>query len=134
MSLYTVFADGEAQVQAPVQGQAQVQVPAPAPEQQSQQQAPSGGGFLGMMPMLIILAVFMFFIFRSQKKQQQKRQEMIDKLTKGTQVVYGGGIVGKIVEIRADRCIVENFDGSRNEVLTNGIAEIVPAAAAAPGT
>ena len=83
--------------------------------------------------MLIILAVFMFFIFRSQKKQQQKRQEMIDKLTKGTQVVYGGGIVGKIVEIRADRCIVENFDGSRNEVLTNGIAEIVPAAAAAPG-
>ena len=39
MSLYTVFADGEAQVQAPVQGQAQVQVPAPAPEQQSQQQA-----------------------------------------------------------------------------------------------
>jgi len=129
MSPYTVFADGEAQV---VETHT-VQVQTPAPEQQAQQQAPAGGGLLGMMPMLIILAVFMFFIFRSQKKQQQKRQEMIDKLTKGTQVVYGGGIVGKIVEIRADRCIVENFDGSRNEVLTNGIAEIVPAAAAAPG-
>ena len=127
MSPYTVFADGEAQVQTQT-----VQVQTPAPEQQAQQPS-AGGGLLGMMPMLIILAVFMFFIFRSQKKQQQKRQEMIDKLTKGTQVVYGGGIVGKIVEIRADRCIVENFDGSRNEVLTNGIAEIVPAAAAAPG-
>ena len=97
--------------------------------------AAQGGGLLGMLPMFIILAVFMFFIFRSQKKQQQKRQEMLDKLTKGTQVVYGGGIIGKIIEIKANRCIVENFDGSRNEVLTNGIVEIVPAetADAAPG-
>ena len=68
----------------------------------------------------------------------EKSEESIVKvdLAGGTaKVVYGGGIIGKIVEIKANRCIVENFDGSRNEVLTNGIVEIVPAetADAAPG-
>lgn len=92
--------------------------------------APQGGGLMGMLPIFIILIVFMFFMSRSQRKQQQKRQQMLDALTKDTQVVLAGGISGKIAEVKEKTFMVEIAPQVVIEVAKNGVAEIIKPEAA----
>ncbi|MBO5762293.1 MAG: preprotein translocase subunit YajC [Lentisphaeria bacterium] len=100
-----------------------------APAAQSQ-----GGSFLGMMPLILLMVVMFFMMFRSNKKQQQRRNEMLARLTKGTRVIYGGGLIGTIVEVKDKVFVIENVDKSRCEVIQNGIADVYePEANAASG-
>ena len=94
---------------------------------------PQGGGFLGMMPLILLMVVMFFMMWRSNKKQQQRRAEMLARLTKGTRVIYGGGLIGTIVEVKDKVFVVENIDNSRCEVIQNGIADVYEPAAQTAG-
>jgi len=61
-------------------------------------------------PTLIIIAVFvLFFVFmsRSQKKRDRADQEMRDSLQVGDEVTTIGGIIGKVVSIKAETFVLE---------------------------
>lgn len=49
--------------------------------------------------MLVVIVAMMFFMQRSQKKQQNKRQEVLDNMKSGNEVVTIGGLHGIISEI-----------------------------------
>ncbi|MFW6035902.1 MAG: preprotein translocase subunit YajC [Halothermotrichaceae bacterium] len=53
-----------------------------------------------ILPFVIVIGIFWFFIIRPQQKQQKQRQEMLDNLQAGDEVVTIGGIKGKIVKIK----------------------------------
>ena len=48
-----------------------------------------------------------FTVTRPQKKQQQQRQEMLQALKKGDEIMTIGGFYGTIRSIRDDRVIIE---------------------------
>ncbi|MBQ7206544.1 MAG: preprotein translocase subunit YajC [Lentisphaeria bacterium] len=85
---------------------------------------PQGSPLMSFMPIIIIMVVFMFFMSRSQKRQQQKRQEMIDRIAKGTKVLLAGGVRGVIDEVREDEFVVEIASGVKIRVVKNGVAEV----------
>jgi len=85
---------------------------------------------MSFLPLILIFGVFIFFTFRSQKKQQQKRQEMLDKITKGTKVLLNSGMIGVIVEVKADSYIVEIADKVKVEVVKAGVGDVMTEAAA----
>jgi preprotein translocase subunit YajC len=62
---------------------------------------------------------------RSQKKQQAKRQQMIDQITKGTEVLLTSGIFGKVAEVEAQEMIVEIASGVKIKVAKSAIANVV---------
>ena len=68
---------------------------------------PKPNPIMQMLPIILIFVVFMFFMSRSQKKQQLKRQQMIDQITKGTEVLLTSGIFGKVVEVAEQEMIIE---------------------------
>ena len=76
-----------------------------------------------MMPVLLIV-VMIFFFSRANKKQQQKRQEMLDRITKGTKVLLNSGVYGKIVEVRENDFLVEIAENVRVLVVKNGVANV----------
>ena len=78
-----------------------------------------------MVPVFLIIIVFMFFMSRSQRKQQQKRQEMLDALTRGKEVMLANGIYGKISEVKEKTFIVEIASNVCIEVAKSGVAEVV---------
>ena len=80
--------------------------------------------WLNILPFIVVFAVMIFFMNRSQKKQMAKRQEMMDRITKGTAVVLASGVYGKVVEVREDSFIVEIADNVRIRVNKSGIATI----------
>ena len=92
----------------------------------AQAAAPAGQGnsLMSFIPLILIFVVMMFFMSRSQKKQQQKRQEMIDRLVKGTPVLLASGIRGVIDEVRENEFVVEIAPNVKITVVKNGVAEV----------
>ena len=80
--------------------------------------------WMSILPFILIFAVMIFFMNRSQKKQMAKRQEMMDKITKGTAVVLTSGVYGKVAEVREDSFIVEIADNVKIRVNKSGIAAL----------
>ena len=77
-----------------------------------------------MLPFIIIFVVMIYFMNRSQKKQMQKRQEMINKIAKGTKVLLTSGIYGVVDAVHDDSMIVEIANGVKIKVAKAGIAGI----------
>ena len=96
-------------------------VPPPAPK--GAKPAP-GNPWIQMLPFILIFVVMIFFMNRSQKKQMQKRQEMMDKIAKGTKVLLNSGIYGTVEAVNEDSMIVEIATGVKVKVAKAGIAGI----------
>jgi preprotein translocase subunit YajC len=88
-------------------------------------QQSSGGGLITFVPMILIFVVMFYFMFRSQKKQAKKRQEMIDQVVKGSDVIIAGGVHGTIVEVKDKTFMVEIADKVNVEVTKAGINGVV---------
>ncbi len=121
MSIWTLLCDGAAQAAEATTQAAN----GAAAENVAAQPSP----LLQMAPFFIIIIVFMFLMSRSQKKQAQKRQQMIEQIVKGTEVMLSCGIYGKVAEVTADEMSVEIADGVKIKVNKNGISQIIEAKA-----
>lgn len=53
-----------------------------------------------------ILAIY-FFVLRPQKKQEKETQSLRDNLEVGDEVTTIGGIIGLVVSIKDDTCVIE---------------------------
>ncbi len=88
----------------------------------------SGGGSMIIM-LVLFIAVFYFMILRPENKKKKEAEELRNSLRKGDQITTIGGIVGKIVNIKDDRIVIETGeDQVRMEllkwsVMTNNTAE-----------
>ena len=117
---------------APAAAPAQTEMTAAAGEttsSDSEKPAPKKGGNTAgqwmQMLMPIILIVVMIFIFsRSNKKQQQKRQEMLDRIVKGSKVLLNSGVYGKVSEVRENEFLVEIAENVKVLVVKNGVASV----------
>lgn len=83
------------------------------------------GGLISFVPMILIFVVMFYFMFRSQKKQANKRQQMIDKIVKGADVIIAGGIHGTIITVKDKTFIVEIADKVNVEITKAGVNGII---------
>lgn len=51
------------------------------------------------IPFIGMGLVFWFFLLRPQMKQQKAHRAKIDGITKGDQVVTGGGLIGRVIKV-----------------------------------
>ena len=59
-----------------------------------------------MFPLLII-GIFYMLVFRPQQKKMKEHQKMVSNLAKGDEIVTAGGMIGKVVKVKADNNEVE---------------------------
>jgi preprotein translocase subunit YajC len=64
-------------------------------------QAAMGGGspMAQILFFAMIIAVFYFLMIRPQMKRAKEHKSMVDALSKGDEIITGGGIAGKVVEV-----------------------------------
>jgi preprotein translocase subunit YajC len=97
------------------------------------------GSIVSIAPLILIFGVFYFLLIRPQQKKQKDHQAMLGSLVKGERVVTGGGIMGTVVKIDAekDEMFVEIAPNVRVAVLRSTIASVIRESAekpaAAPG-
>ncbi|MGX7023962.1 preprotein translocase subunit YajC [Vagococcus hydrophili] len=90
-------------------------------------------GGLGFLFPLIIIGGMMFFMTRSQKKQQNQRQELLNSMKLGDEVVTIGGLYGVVHELNTDKGTVTiDCEGIYLVFERAAIKTVTPAAASAP--
>ena len=97
-------------------------------EASAQTAAPAGGGQLGfglLMPVLLIV-VFYFLLIRPQQKKQKEHRQMVDALAVGTEIVTGGGVLGKVTDVGEQFLTVEISDGVKVKIQRHSIAAVLP--------
>ena len=111
-------------VQAPSGDPAKAQPISSAPTKVTKTNAREQGGWTGMLMPIAIIVIMIFLFSRSNKKQQQKRQEMLDRIVKGTKVLLNSGVYGKVSEVREKEFLVEIAEGVKVLVIKNGVASV----------
>lgn len=88
--------------------------------------APQGGGLGLFLPMIVLIGLMYFLMIRPQQKRQKELRQMIDALTAGNEVVTGGGILGKVIDVGEQFITVEVADGVRVKVQKHSVAAVLP--------
>ncbi len=100
---------------------------AQAAQEAAKPAAQPGGGGMGMLvPMLLIFAIFYFMMIRPQQRKEKERRKMIDELRAGARVVFAGGFIGTIREVKEKTFMIEIANGVSVEVAraaVSGVAE-----------
>ncbi len=83
-------------------------------------------GIEGMLFPLGILVFFYFLFLRPQSKRTKEKKEMIAAITKGSEVVTSGGILGKIVDLDDNFVKIEICDNTFIQVQRHNIESMMP--------
>ena len=83
-------------------------------------------GIEGMLFPLGILLFFYILFLRPQAKRDKEKKAMLAALTKGTEVVTVGGVLGKVADLDENFVCLEVSDGMFVQVQRHAIANLMP--------
>ncbi len=66
-----------------------------------------GGDNTFLFMMIPMFVVMYFVLFRPQMKKQKELKAMVESITKGSEVITNGGILGKVNKIKDDYLVLE---------------------------
>ena len=91
-----------------------------------------GSGLTLILMTVALLGAMYFFMIRPQRKQEKEVNAMRNNLQVGDEITTIGGIIGKVVSIKDETCMIESGrDRVRIRVLKSAIKSVdVPAAVA----
>ena len=79
--------------------------------------AMGGGSPFGPIIMLVVFGlIFYFLLYRPQAKRVKEHKNLMAAMSKGDEVITGGGLVGKIVKISDDNDYILLALNENNEV------------------
>ncbi len=89
----------------------------------AQQTTQGSNPLVALLPLLLLGFVFYFLMIRPQQRRSRQQQQLIRSIEVGDEVVTGGGIFGRVVDIDDDEDIVtlEIADGVEIHILRAGI-------------
>ena len=79
-----------------------------------------------MILMLLGLLVVMYFVMiRPQKKQEKEQNDMRNNLAVGDEITTIGGIIGKIVSIKEETCVIEtSHERTKIRILKSAVSRV----------
>jgi len=89
-------------------------------------QAAQDPGFAGFILPMAILAMFFFLFVLPQQRRNKEQKKMIQSLTKGSEVVTNGGLLGKVVDLDDNFVQIEVAENLAVHVQRHAIASLVP--------
>jgi preprotein translocase subunit YajC len=83
-------------------------------------------GTAGLIFPVAILLVFYFLFIRPQQRRQKDHKKMVNALTKGSDVVTNGGVLGRVVDFDDSFVKLEVADNVFVQVQKHAIASLMP--------
>ena len=65
------------------------------------------GGGSTMIMLVVMIAVFYFLLIRPENKRKKEAEQMRSAVKNGDQITTIGGIVGKVVNVKDDKFVIE---------------------------
>jgi preprotein translocase subunit YajC len=86
---------------------------------------PQGGGGLMIGYMLIIFALFYFLMIRPQMKKEKERKKLIEALKTGDRVLFCGGMIGIVANVKEQTFVVKVADNVKVEVARGAVLRVL---------
>jgi len=78
-----------------------------------------------ILMIVIMIGAFYFFGIRPQKKQEKEKNNMMNALAVGDEITTIGGIIGKIVSIKEETCVIEtSHERTKIRILKSSISRV----------
>ena len=85
----------------------------------------AGSGVMTIVMLVAMVAIFYFFMYRPQKKQEKETNNMRNNLQVGDEITTIGGIIGKIISIKDETCVIETTGASTKiRILKSAISRV----------
>ncbi len=84
------------------------------------------GSMLQFLPIILMFVVLWFLMIRPQQKRAKEHQAMLAALAKGDEVVTGGGIAGRVVEVGDSFVQIEVAPNTVVAAQKQAIANVLP--------
>ncbi len=82
----------------------------------------SGGSGINMMIMMaLVFGIMYFMMIRPQQRKEKDRRKLISELKSGTRVVFSGGIIGTVTNVKDHTFIIKIADGVKVEVARGAV-------------
>ncbi|WP_052368375.1 preprotein translocase subunit YajC [Algiphilus aromaticivorans] len=81
---------------------------------------------MSFLPLILLVVVFYFLLIRPQMKRNKEHRNMIASLSKGDEVITGGGLAGRINELGEHFVSVEIAENVIIKVQKQSIASVLP--------
>ena len=75
---------------------------------------------------IMLIVVFYFLLIRPQQKKQKEHRAMVEALSVGSEIVTGGGVLGKVTELGEQFVTIEIADGVNIKVQRHSIGAVLP--------
>ena len=86
-----------------------------------------GAGAIGQIVMLVgFVLIFYFLLWRPQSKRAKQHKKLITELSKGDEIVIGGGMVGRVNKVGEEFLTLEVSEGVEVNVQKNSVAAVLP--------
>ncbi|NCA81429.1 MAG: preprotein translocase subunit YajC [Opitutae bacterium] len=92
--------------------------------------APPGGGsqqssvfmfvWLGLMA-----GLFYFMLIRPQKRREKERQALLGAVKTGDRVLFAGGLLGVVANVKDKTLIVKIADGVKVEIVRSAVSQVL---------
>ncbi|KMU99479.1 preprotein translocase subunit YajC [Acinetobacter sp. VT 511] len=79
-----------------------------------------------LLMIAVFVAIFYFLIWRPQSKRAKEHRALIESLGVGSEVVFAGGLMGKITKIEGDFAVVELNRGVEVKVQRASVVSVLP--------
>lgn len=87
--------------------------------------ATGGSMWLSLGLLAVMFVVFYFFGIRPQKKQEKEAASMRNNLQVGDEITTIGGIIGKVVSIKEETCVIEtSHDRTKIRILKSAVSRV----------
>ena len=94
-----------------------------APAGQGAQQQQSPVFMIGWL--VLMIGLFYFLMIRPQQRKEKQRRAMIDNIKSGDKVVFGGGILGVVSNVKDRTFMVKVADNVKLEVSRTAVTQVL---------
>lgn len=93
-------------------------------------QEPGAFYYIGMM--VLMMGIFYVILIRPQRRKEQDRRAMIEAVKTGERVMFSGGIIGTIANVKEKTFIVRIADKVKIEVSRGAVTHVLGKGEAPP--
>jgi preprotein translocase subunit YajC len=73
----------------------------------------------------IMLALFYVMLIRPQRRREKERQELLSKIKSGDRVLFSGGIIGIVTNVKDKTYVLRVGDKTKLEVVRGAVTQVL---------
>ena len=92
----------------------------------------SPGNFYYIGLMVLMMAIFYMILIRPQRRREQERRDLINNIKTGDRIVFSGGILGTVTNVKESTFVVRIAEKVKIEVSRGAVSTVLDKGEAPP--